>query len=84
MIIASFFGGIVGFILEIYGILIIAHVVIVWFQMPTSNQIVQFILGATEPILKPARQIVPVVAGLDVSPFVVLFVLWLIKLYFGG
>ncbi|MBC8456128.1 YggT family protein [bacterium] len=84
MIIASFLGGIVDFILEIYGILIIAHVIVVWFQLPTTNQIVQFILSTTEPILKPTRQIVPAVAGLDISPFVVLFVLWLIKLYFGG
>ncbi|MBL7052339.1 MAG: YggT family protein [Candidatus Marinimicrobia bacterium] len=84
MIIASFLGGIVDFILEIYGILIIAHVIVVWFQLPTTNQIVQFILSTTEPILKPTRQILPAVAGLDISPFVVLFVLWLIKLYFGG
>ena len=82
MIFATFLGGIINFVLEVYGLLILARVVISWFSINQKNEIVQIIIAFTDPVLIPARKIVPSVSGLDISPFVVLLALWFIKLYF--
>ncbi len=59
--------------LTLYIYVVIARAVISWFSVSPSNQIVQFIHRTTEPPLAFIRKYVPNIAGLDVSPLILIF-----------
>lgn len=63
----------------IYAIII---VVVLRMLMPQTMQqpIVMFLVTITEPLLAPARKLIPLVGGFDLSPLAVLIVLWLIQI----
>ena len=64
--------------ITIYIYIIIARVVISWLQPNPYSGWVRFIHNATEPVLSRVRSVLPVIAGLDLSPIVVIFVLMFI------
>lgn len=39
-----------------------------------------FLYRATEPVLRPVRQFLPNLGGLDISPIIVLLILWFIEM----
>ena len=48
-----------------------------------------FLYRITEPALRPIRKVVPIMGGMDLSPLVLIFILWfvqgiLIRLSYGG
>jgi len=59
--------------LTLYIYVVIARAVISWFSVNPSNQFVQFIHRTTEPPLVLIRKYVPNIAGLDVSPLILIF-----------
>jgi len=59
--------------LQAYFWIIIARVVLSWVNPDPSNPIVRFIYRVTEPVLRPIRHRLPIIAGFDLSPLVVLF-----------
>ncbi|MBM3221568.1 MAG: YggT family protein [Candidatus Rokubacteria bacterium] len=63
--------------IQLYIILIIVRAVISWVSPDPSNPIVRFLYRVTEPILRPLRHRLPDLGGLDISPMVVILVLWL-------
>ena len=74
-------------IIDIYQIVIIVGVVLSWLTafnvINTSNRFV-YLVGdvvyrLTEPALRPIRNILPNLGGLDVSPVILILVLWLIQ-----
>jgi len=74
----------VGMILR-YGIvlfywLLIAHIILSWVSPDPRNPIVGFIYNATEPILSRIRSRIPPLGMLDLSPLIVLGVLYFIDL----
>ena len=74
-------------IIDIYFYVVIANVVISWLValniINTYNQFVAMILYATrrltDPLLDPIRKILPNLAGLDVSPVVLILLLFFIQ-----
>jgi YggT family protein len=44
--------------------------------------IVRFIDALTDPVFRLIRRVIPPISGLDLSPLVVLVVLWAIQTYF--
>jgi YggT family protein len=44
-----------------------------------SHPVVQFVHRVTAPILDPIRRLMPPFAGLDLSPWVALLLLWLVQ-----
>ncbi len=79
---------IVLFILEVYTWIIIAYAVMSWlisfrvintYSRPVSI-ISDFLYRATEPLLRPLRRLLPNFGGLDISPVVLLIVIWLIRM----
>jgi YggT family protein len=58
--------------LWIYFWIIIARAVISWVNPDPWNPVVQFLYRTTEPILKPARRLLPSTMGIDLSPILVL------------
>lgn len=71
--------------LDIYGWVILAAILLSWFQVPTDHPIGSLKRGVgavTEPVLTPIRRILPPIriggAGLDLSPLVLLLAVRLI------
>ena len=65
--------------LEIYTWILIARVLMSWFNPNPYNPLVQFVLRLTEPVLAPIRRVLPSMGGLDLSPLVVVVVLMFVK-----
>ncbi|HRX02019.1 MAG: YggT family protein [Anaerolineae bacterium] len=56
--------------------LILIRVLITWIpNLDPFNPIVRLLRQATDPILEPARRIIPPIGGMDVSPIVVILIL---------
>ena len=65
--------------LEIYTWILIAKVLMSWFNPNPYNPLVQFVLRLTEPVLAPIRRVLPSMGGLDLSPIVVFVALMFVK-----
>ena len=65
--------------LEIYTWILIARVLLSWFNAPPYNPLVQFVLRLTEPVLAPIRRVLHSLGGLDLSPIVVFVALMFVK-----
>lgn len=57
---------------------IIIQVVLSWVAQGAYNPVIGVVYALTDPILRPARRLLPPVGGLDFSPLVVIIVLQLI------
>ena len=63
--------------LTIYLYIIIARAIISWVSPSPYNPIVQFLYTVTEPVLRYARRIIPPIGGtLDLSPLIVILVIY--------
>ena len=78
-------------ILQIYVWLLIAAAVLSWLVafnvVNTRNQVVamlgDFLYRITEPLLRPIRQMLPNFGGIDVSPVVLILIIFLIENIIG-
>ncbi|HEV7407521.1 MAG TPA: YggT family protein [Bradyrhizobium sp.] len=76
-------------IINLYMYLLIASAILSWLiafnVVNTRNQFVaavaEFLYRITEPVLGPIRRRLPNLGGLDISPIIAFFVLWLLQLY---
>ena len=68
----------VAALFELYGWLIFIRLILSWIRLDPYHPIVQFLYRITEPVLRPARQLIPPAGGLDFSPIVVFIVLRLV------
>jgi YggT family protein len=63
-------------VIQAYIIIIIVRSVLSWVNPDPYNPIVRFLYRITEPVLRPIRHRMPDLGGLDLSPMVVILVLW--------
>jgi YggT family protein len=76
-------------VINLYMYLLIASAILSWLiafnVVNTRNQFVagvaEFLYRITEPVLGPIRRRLPNFGGLDISPIIVFFLLWIIQLY---
>jgi len=74
-------------VIGIYSWIVIASVVMSWlisFQVINHNNnfvlmIMEFLYRATEPLLIKVRRILPILGGIDLSPFAVILFLWFLQ-----
>jgi YggT family protein len=68
-------------LLEIYKWVIIAAALITWVSPDPRNPIVTILRQVTEPVLAPARRLLPPwkTGGLDFSPLIVIFAIQLVQ-----
>jgi YggT family protein len=59
-------------IIEIYSFIVLGSILISWFNLPHHHPVVRFLDTMTEPVLKPIRQLLPAMGGLDFSPMILL------------
>lgn len=62
-------------VLNLFFIAIIIRVISSWFATDARQPAMQIIYIFTNPILRPAQRIVPIIGGLDLSPAIVLLLL---------
>jgi YggT family protein len=65
-------------------ILIFARFVLSWVRPdpyhPTWGPLMRFVYQATEPLLEPIRRVLPPQGGIDFSPMVLLFGLYILRI----
>ncbi len=74
-------------VFTLYIIILIASVAISWLVtfnvLNTQNQVVYGVLGflyrLTEPVLKPIRRILPAMGGIDLSPIILIVLLYFVR-----
>jgi YggT family protein len=65
--------------LNIYMWIIIARALISWVNPDPYNPIVSFLYRATEPVLYRIRRVMPDLGGLDLSPLIVILIIYFLK-----
>jgi YggT family protein len=66
--------------LNLWLVLIIVQAIMSWINPRTYNPALALVHSLTEPVLAPARRIIPPISGIDLSPLLVLIVLQIIKM----
>ena len=62
----------IGLALWFYSVSILVYVILSWVGPRTRHPIAVVLADLNEPILRPARRLIPTIAGLDLSPLLVL------------
>ena len=62
-----------------YSLVVFVAVILSWVRVPANNPVSQFVNTLTEPLLGPIRRALPVMAGLDFSPMILLIGLQILK-----
>ena len=79
-------------LIGLYIIIIFAAVVMSWLVafgvLNTYNQFARWLIRAlralTEPVFRQVRRIIPDIGGLDLSPMIVLFILYFLRMVVDG
>jgi len=66
--------------INVFLIAILIQVIISWVNPGTYNPIIGVINSITDPLMRPARRIIPPISGLDLSPMLVMMGLYLLKM----
>ncbi len=69
----------INWVITAYIWLVIIRAVLSWFQVDPHNPFVQFLIGITEPVLSRIRRVLPDLGGLDLSPVVLIFGLYILR-----
>ncbi|HMN29896.1 MAG TPA: YggT family protein [Caldilineaceae bacterium] len=65
-----------GLLLELYSLVIFARVLITWVpNLDPYHPAVRFLHQVTDPVLEPARKLIPPLGMVDISPIIVMIVL---------
>jgi YggT family protein len=81
------FAALLIYVIQLYIYVLIASVVMSWLVafnvVNTRNRFVyvvaDFLYRVTEPALRPIRRFVPLVGGVDLSPLVLILLLWFLQ-----
>ena len=80
-------GNLLMLALQVYTFLIIAQVVVSWLVAfgvvnmanPQATRLINLLGQTTEPVMQPIRRFVPPIAGLDLTPIIVIFGITLLE-----
>ncbi len=73
-------GELLSLTLNCYLITILAQVILSWVGPGGHHPVSALLYSLNEPIMRPARRLLPPISGIDLSPIVVLFVIQLLKI----
>lgn len=73
--------GILDMALTFFMWLIIIRALISWVSPDPYNPIVRFLMAATDPVLRPVQRMLPPMSGLDLSPLVVIFIIYFLQAF---
>jgi YggT family protein len=72
---------VIEILLNIYMWIIIARALISWVNPDPYNPIVSFLYRVTEPVLSRVRRIIPDLGGIDLSPLIVILIIYFLKVF---
>ena len=80
-------GKLLIFILQVYFYIIIASVIVSWLiafevvniKNPQAHNLVYLLYKLTEPVYKPLRKFIPPIGGIDITPIVVIFGIFILQ-----
>ena len=80
-------GQLLIFILDVYFYIIIASVIISWLiafevlnvKNPQAQNLIKLLNKLTEPVYKPLRKFIPPIGGIDITPIIVIFAIFLLQ-----
>jgi YggT family protein len=70
---------VIDLLLTLYIWLIIARAIISWVSPYPYHPVMRFLYRVTEPVLRPLRRVLPPIYGLDLTPLVVIFLIYFLK-----
>ena len=66
--------------IQLYIFVLLARILITWIpNLDPYNPIVQLLFRVTDPVLEPARRLIPPIGMIDISPIVVFFALQILS-----
>lgn len=71
-------------IFGLYTLILFARAVLPLLGMSYVHPVMQFLLRVTEPLLMPIRRRLPPTGGIDLSPLVLILIMWLLEQILGG
>ena len=74
----------IGQLIDIYTLIVFGAVIVSWIQLPPTHPVVNFLAVMTEPLLGPIRRVLPDMGGLDFSPMVLLFGLYMLRSFLAS
>lgn len=75
----NFLQAFIPLLFTLYSFMILARVLLTWMPVRPGNPIVQLIIEATDPLLKPLRSVIPPIGMLDITPIVALILLQVVE-----
>lgn len=67
-------------LIGIYTFVLLIRILMSWIpNLDRSNPIVQVLVQVTDPVLEPARRLIPPIGMIDISPIVVFIVLSILQ-----
>jgi YggT family protein len=80
---AGRFIAVVGYLLygflTVYLLLITIRIIFSWGSVSYTNRVMRFLVNATDPVLLPMRRLVPPLGVFDISPLVVILIIYLLR-----
>lgn len=71
---------VINLVLMAFELLILARVLLSWFpNVDHSNPLIRIVYDATEPILRPIRDMMPQTGMFDFSPIIVLLIIQVLR-----
>ena len=67
------------YIFEILNLVLIIRIILSWIPHNRYHPIINFIYEITDPILKPFRNMINPIQGIDISPIIVFILLRLLR-----
>lgn len=71
----------INLILRLYFMMILLRVILSWVNPDPRNPMMSLLYSLTEPVMAPARRLIPPMGGLDLSPILVLFVISALQVF---
>ena len=79
-----FIFNIISIILTVYMWIIIIKALVSWVNPDPYNPIIRFLDDVTEPVLRKVRAIIPIGnIGIDLSPIIVIFAIYILQMLFA-
>lgn len=71
--------GIINLLLTLLGFAIVGRALMSWFDPRMTSSIGRVLFEITEPIIAPIRRIVPSMGMIDISPFIALMLIYMLR-----
>lgn len=70
----------IALLLNVYMISILIQIILSWLGPGTYNPVTTILHALNEPVMRPARRILPPISGIDLSPILVFLAIGLLKI----